>query len=612
MSATPESHVRHESVGAWRTPIGEPRPAPVSPVVWRVIGLAALGLLAVVQTIMAVSAVTPTFPYDEVSVLEMARQLAGLRDGPAIATAGYFPGWSVLIAPLWWISSDPETLYRLAIGVGGIVGIATVWPLALLARRWGLNTWAAVAAASAVMLMPSRAVQADYVFSERLLMLVLALLVLAAARFSARPNLLDGAFIAALSAACLFTHARAVPVAVVVVIWLLLCIRRRTVVVVLVTLGLTVVLAFGAMQLALHIAASITDSTFAQSDKFWDNLAQTRPSYILRVVLGQAWYQVVSSFGLIVIGALVVVVLAWREIRRYATREFVLILGLGVAMFALSVIAWSGEYNLFYNPWRRLDAWIYGRYFDPFGALIVLVGVVAVARGVSRRLALSGVAGVAIVIAPVLVFLGRQAPTWGFVTPAHIPGILPWAWLLPDAPPADGISPFPSPVGENAFWFWASACALAGAVVVLVLRRWTAGLVVLTVASFAAASLLSNAWTDRFQTVEGGRPPVAELIERATTASVDLEVSLIPCDPESDHAVRNLLSFWTQPARLIIHDEDGAVPEGDLVIVCEGWSEGEASGAILLEEDAGYERELWIMPGAARDELVEQGLIELR
>ena len=58
-------------------------------------------------------------------------------------------------------------------GVG--VAILTIWPLALIVRRFGLTPAQAVVVGAIVMSIPSRTVQSDYTMSEKPLFLVIAL-----------------------------------------------------------------------------------------------------------------------------------------------------------------------------------------------------------------------------------------------------------------------------------------------------------------------------------------------------------------------------------------------------------------------------------------------------
>ena len=125
---------------------------------------------------------TPIIHADEFGYLMGAHFMA--RGGPPIG-APYFPGYSALLVPLWWLSRDPTTVYRWALDVNAGLAGATILLLYVLARRLapraGPLRWAA--AAVAVAAYPAVVLYSQLAESENLLLpgfLVVCLLVLRA------------------------------------------------------------------------------------------------------------------------------------------------------------------------------------------------------------------------------------------------------------------------------------------------------------------------------------------------------------------------------------------------------------------------------------------------
>lgn len=71
---------------------------------------------------------------DEAGYLLAARWLAGGPGGDLSGSTFYQGGYPLLLIPAFWLSHDPATCYRIAIGIGALVG-ATVFPLGYVALR---------------------------------------------------------------------------------------------------------------------------------------------------------------------------------------------------------------------------------------------------------------------------------------------------------------------------------------------------------------------------------------------------------------------------------------------------------------------------------------------
>ena len=399
---------------------------------WRWSAAASVLIVLVLHTVVARGARTPSFPFDEVVLLQYSKFLSGAGPVTPPRGAGYFPAWSVVMAPIWWFTENPAVAYRVAIGLGVVVAVATIWPLARAVTRLGLTVPQATVVASLVMALPARTVQSGYVTSEKLLFLALACTVLAALRLWEKPTV-PRALVFGLAAAVLATtHARAVVLLIACVIWLLLLAIRswRAALA-----GIAVALPLG--YLAFWSGGRLNQylgGGFSQGEKVLSNLLESPPSIILRATVGQAWEQTAGSLGLVAVGLVVLLVLVWRELRHGRSIGPACLLAamlLGVAV--LSIGQWASESRLYLASWRRLDAWLYGRYLDPVTALLVALGAAAMIRGASRKVLAPALALIAGLVVVTVFWLAPDAPTWGYVTPAHIPGVMPWFWTLPEA-----------------------------------------------------------------------------------------------------------------------------------------------------------------------------------
>lgn len=544
----------------------------------------------------------PTFSYDEICTLMISRAVAGLP-APDVAGYGYFPGSAVLVAPVWWLTGNPDTVLRVAIALGVVIALATIWPLARLATRFGLTTPQAVAAAAVVMALPARALQADLALAEKPLFLLLALAVLAAARLAERPSYARAVVLAVLLAAAYFTHARALTLVAAAVVWLaLLAVRRPGVALV---GGLVLgALTWGAGRLAHHLNGLVDPNGFSQSANFVDNLRETSPGMVGRALLGQSWEQLVSTYSLAAVGIVVLVGLVRSELRRREPGAAALVALGAAALFSGSVLVWAAEDQLFATSWRRLDAWIYGRYADPVFALIALLGLVAIVRGLSGRVLRTAWCLALAVAVPTVLWLAPQAPTWAFITPAHIPGAMAWSWALPEREFPEGL--VPTFTNDNRFWLVATLTALVPLTVLIAARRrplWVGAVVlVLAVPGVVAADRASG----RYQEELGIRPALTTTLRDIVAEHPGTTIAYIEQCPQDLHRPggrRNRFAWLLLPT--VVSRDPGA----DIVIACPGAPAAATPGAVPLPESAYGELLAWVRPGPLQDALREQGLL---
>ena len=550
----------------------------------------------------------PTFSYDEIDTLMTGRAALGVPS-PHISGGGYFPLSSILTAPVWWVTSDPFTFYRVTTAVGILIALATIWPLARIATRFGLTTPQAVTVAAVVMALPARAVQADYALSEKPLFLLLALSVLAAIRLGERPTALRGVLFGVLVALTYFSHVRMLVFVAAAAVWLLVFALRRwqAALAALVTM---LPLAWAAGQLARHINSLVDPAGFRQGANVLANLSVGNADMLLRASLGQAWEQLVSGFGLAFVGLVVAAVLAWRELRDRSAGPACLILLTTFALFGGSALAWGSEDQLYATTWRRLDAWIYGRYADPAVELLILIALCAIVRGVSRSTVVAAWCLALAIAVPTVLWLAPQAPTGAFFTPAHVPGAMAWWWALPTHTTVPGV--VPSLTNGNRFWLIASLTALLPLVVLAATRTRTRVVGLLTIgvvlALAGAGSVFADQASGRYQETHQVISPLTAELRKILADHPDATVGYDAACPKPVWQAggrRNRFTWQLLPT--IVSDRTTGV---DIAIVCQEAADKLAPGGISLDQSAYGRIYAWVMPGPLQDELLADGTLE--
>ena len=466
------------------------RPLGSHPLFWRIVALAIAVVCAALHWQAARSAVAPRTPWDENHVLQMARWISGDHNVTPMTGAGYYPGWSFIMAPIWWVTHDAATVYALAIVLGNVIAVATIIPLALTAKRLGVTFWQGAAIGGLAMCLPARVVNADYALSEKPLVFFMAWMLLAAVALWQQPTWPRMTLFSVAVIATFFVHARALTFVVVAAIWLVLFFRRR---VVLAIWGLALLAAgyFAVRAVAAWIHSFVLLNGFSQGENLISGLLSASPGDIVRVGATQLWAQFVGSAGLFAVGLLVVGVWAWRELRSLHVGVAGFLIGLTLITVVVSVASWADSPHLRPMPGVRFDASVYTRYIDPIATLIVLVALVALLRAVSRPIVATALGGAAALSALVVFWVAPNVPTWGNLDgPANAAAILTWDRFFPTGQPFD-LPLVPSLTNQNRFWLFASIFLLLSIASFLLLRTRPrvlviAGAVVLAGMSIAA------------------------------------------------------------------------------------------------------------------------------
>jgi hypothetical protein len=555
------------------------------------------------HAISSISAIAPRTPWDENGILQMGRIILG-EHVSTMSLSGYFPGTSFLIAPIWALTHDPATVYRLSNILVNLIALSAIVPLAMIARRIGLSTSKAITVAAITMMLPSRVVLADYVLSEQLLSTLVIWTTLAAFAMWKNPTILNGVLFSLAAVGAYLAHARALVFLIVAGVWLVLFVRRRWQVS-LVALPVLILGAIGVRLVASAINSQLIPGGFKQDAGFLGKLTSAPPGDLLRALLSQTWVQAVGTSGLIVIGAVVVIVWVLRDLRKWEVGPAGFVAAVAFASIATSMVAWGG--SKFLHEGGRFDVWIYSRYIDPFVVVVVLIALVAILRGVTLPV-IATAAGVTLaVIIPVVFWVAPWVPTWGSTDgPANAAAVLQWERFWPNEPFAQPL--IPTFTNENQFWALGSVYVLAVLGVIALLRRRPRIFTVLAIVVSIAAALAANPHQERDYP-----DSLTAALERVEDGGEKLPVDFYfsRCDSSlAIHQARNWSGFWFAPREVTV--VRGEQPfNADLVVACGDFPADRGAGALPVEGDPDYGSfRIWVLPGELQDELLERGILD--
>lgn len=576
---------------------------------WWAAAALAIGACLYLHWEISRTAIAPRTPWDEIHPLETARLLAGDHEILPLSGSGYYPGWALMLVPLWWLTDDPERVYQLAVLLGNVLAIATIAPLTLLGRRLGLATAPALTASALALCLPGRTVLADYALSEQAILFVLAWTVLAMHALWRRPTVLRTVVFVLCVAACFLMHSRELALVATAAVWLLLLVVRHWRVT---AVGLPL-LALASLAVR-RFSESVLDVTLiggggGKEDLLSRALENGTPGILLRVLLNQTWAQAVGTAGLAAIGAVAVLAWALRELRRWQIGPGVFLLGMCLSALLLSAVWWTRPDFLWAGEgYVRLDVWIYTRYVDHVAPFLVLVALVVLIRGAGRNLLLTAVGVFAAVALPVVLWVAKDVALWGALDgPGNSSALLSWVSMFPD-------DPFPLPKqpsleGENRFWIWASLFGAASLLIALVLRRAPRVLVSLLLAAAITLSLQADPSQER-----SAPRPIEQAVEEAEAvtgqeAEVDMDYS---CRGPAltRYQVLNWLGFWLSPRDVDLADPPSGKPfDSAYVVSCADWPQAEENGARKVADSDYSAYALWVLPGQEQDALEEEGLL---
>jgi hypothetical protein len=537
----------------------------------------------------------PSMYPDEAGYLGHARWLAGDAQVWQMGPWPYYGfGYSLVLAPLFWLVGDPDTLWR-SILVTNALLMASAFPLLYLFARRVLGAppdaagWAAVTGA----LVPAIVAHSSFGWAENLtLPLSVGAVVAAWAMLTPRARwqrVLFGPAVALLFAA----HGRftlLVPVGLVLVVTAAasgLLPRGLAAV----NAGLLVLLA----GLTLAVKDALVDARYVQvsapegspSDLLGLLVDPGRWSSLLAEAAGQAWYLAAGSLLLAGLGLWALAGRVGRPggLLTDPRRLTIALLLAGVAtVFVTSTLFFTK------NQWRS-DHLIYGRHNDSFVPMLVTAGVLLLLqeRRRARLAALVGATAGATALMAVVVLVirdrGRFAGPYGT---SSIPAV---ARLIGDEP-------------EELLFHASVAAVVAGAViglVVLLIRRPVL-VVPLAVAWFVAAGLSVVDGVDRYENQFSVGWQLPDQVE-----ALGVERAALDLTPNNELALLTY-QYWLpdvtfEPYR----SARGERPGEALAFAGLGSAEIRAAGARAVLVDTRTDFALWALPGPEQEALDRQG-----
>jgi len=565
----------------------------------------AIVVASLAHVFVAWGSTSPVFYTDEVGYLFNAERIAGVGATPDLQGSSYYLGWSILLVPLWWVTSDPQLVYLGALVLSVACGILVIAPLSSFATSLGMRRPWAVVTASAVSVAPSRLVMSNFALAENFMALLVATSAYLAVRLARRRDARSGLLLLAVSSLLVITHARTAPVLVASVLYVIVVFWRRLRIA---AIGVGMVAAITVPTFLVYrgiVNPMYPDAATSREERGLDRLFSLDPVSAFVATVGQLWYLYAAWFALALLGVIVTIRRAVGEVRsrRPGLGWWALVVLVGV--LGISVV-WIAEPMA--RGDLRLDIYMYGRYIDTVLFVFAQLGIVVLAARVRAPIAWIW-AGAAVGVVGAFVLIVRpRIPTgdgvwWG---PNSVAGLIQWPW--PDVTTATRVP-----------WVEASIAAAGVAVVMLLVSRWAGGelrqvvvaLVLLPV--FLASGLVAevrtirpmyDAWYGSFTL----RHDVIRVLEEHPRADISFDTrGLSESLGGSDTVSRNAYQYWLTPRALPLFDSDDEQPPTQLVISRAEWPEGEAAGAVRIAVDGGlFDNALWVMPGALQDDVLAE------
>ncbi len=551
--------------------------------------LAGCALLLALHLVLAAPMRAPIIYGDEAANLGIARFLAGRAPYPSLAppfvewAARYRFGYPLLVAPAWWVSGDPLTVYKLALALNAFLMTALFPLLAVWARRtFALAHADALAAAFAASLYTSFLLQPNLTWSESLLIPLIAGLLVAFQRLLVRPGTAAACAVALLAVGTYAVHERAiglVPLTLLALggLWL----GRR--------LAGRAVLAAGGAALAALAATRWLDALVGA--RLWAGAPRYGTGEVLArlfapegmgnaalSLVGQVWNLTVASLLLFPLGVWMLGRTAWKGEDGAQRLAAGFTLAVAAALLATS--------SAFLTHFPRADFTVYGRYAEAFLAPFLVAGLAGLG-GVARRHPLPQWALTLLPMLLALLLLAghKDAVLRQVYAEMNIAGLLPAMQIL----------------GGLRLLRIAALATVAGAAV-FAAGRWHPRLA----AGLAGALFLAGA----VKVHQTWLVPVQRAGFEARSLPVAVRALGVP-EVAYDLAAARMDEFFAYQLRIgeapyVVFDSRTAPPPSDLVISDKQLGERRI-GARLVFPEKGLNQALWVRPGALQDRLARDG-----
>ena len=570
------------------------------------LGLLLFAILVGAHVVLSVFMRVPIIHPDELGYLDNARYLA---HGGIKPDTEYYPGFSLLLIPVWLLSKDPLTVWRAALDINAALsGLAAVvtW---MLTRRLApaLTPWRRLAVTAIIATYPSFLLYSNLSLAECLFVVMFGFVVLIGARAMTAKNPAWWAALGISAGLLALVHPRGFAVAVAVGLFAILLLRRDHGAASAVGLAAGLTLSLGLTRVLVSATRGATLNGFAAYEP--DGIISKSLSMHGAVSLiweagGQLFYLSVVTLGLLPLGLYlggrsVIAVARGDRTGVHLTRAFVVTSFAGI--WALS--------SLFMNLGDRADKLMYGRYNE--GAIvpllvIALADVLAPGRlrhfagfvgraHAARRWFLCGVGATALGAAALLV--GHStAELHGDLNPVNVLGLYPLLHHLS---------------GQIDVLAFALIGGAAIAFLALVGWRWPAVSAVVIVAVFIASAIDSETG----YLVPGARARADQRVIATTLAAADrtfgLADSCIAYDPSKLTTFNFFQMQFLLPGRRFLWFDStrGQQPCGPVVVSSDPAFAARFPGARLVTLENNVAQAVWVLPGPVQDRFVGAGWV---
>lgn len=311
----------------------------------------------------------PHLAPDEPAQLAMARFLSGGVRWNMFDHSTWRPGLATLIAPLFWVFDNGETIVRGALAVNAVIaGLAGVYLARLTARITDLSTLTCCAVAVVVASSPSALSGSGFVWAESLVTLTFTATVWSVLRFLDTDHLRHALAAVAWSVAGFTSHSRLAPLllmTVAIVVGLLAW--RREWQLAAFTGSFAILLGGISYGYASYLFDRVWDRPASNNTvgTVWKRLDDVGP--VLSSVLGQFWYQAVATVGLGLIGGAVVTRALVRPTGGLRPAHARVLAAVTLPLVLVSATFMSAR--------TRSDHLVYGRYNDAVLWPVLVIGI---------------------------------------------------------------------------------------------------------------------------------------------------------------------------------------------------------------------------------------------
>ncbi|WP_152648094.1 hypothetical protein [Demequina sediminicola] len=543
-----------------------------------VFAVVAVLLATGVHVVCAWNAQFPVVDLDEIIMVGNSRTIAGEPGGWELFGPGFMPGLGVLMAPVWWFTDDPTTVYRWGIWIAVACCMAAIWPLSRVVRWVGATPTASMIIAAVVMMAPGRALISNYLFGESVLLLAVCLVLAQAIRFVRSGRTADIALAGVFVGAACLAHGRGVAIACAFGVWCLLLLRRMPVQA-LWGGAVAVLSSIGAFGLYLWVNAQLLVDDNRVSKVFSDR-ADVDWSNFLPGVIGQLWYPMLAWPAVVVAGL-------WLIASRVRGRHVAQLIAL---MTACGLLLSIWQINPAYVNFR-LDNWYYGRYMEHMWTILAAIGLATLVRVRARVLVVAVLASTAAVAAAMWLYAGPAVPTDLLWNDLHVMGISPWL----------NIDAFVW--GEPQDWGTLAALTV-GLTLAVIVVAWFSTAVVLVLALFWSGLSVAHD-QGAIDIRDADRSPDSDRLGVATLAPDQL-IGIA----EQIGQARNPVIYAAGSRPTIIVDIEEP-PEGvELVYASALAGEPRADGAEIYSPSLQTLTVGWVYPGDLAEDFEMQGLLD--